>query len=109
MTAISWIQLVDSTVRHAHMLQSIRDRTQGWIAGIIISLLILSFALWGVHSYFMGGAVNTTVAEVDGTEITKGQLAVAYERLRRQVQTQLNSNDQINANTDAGLKDRALQ
>lgn len=91
------------------MLQSIRDKTQGWIAGIIISLLILSFALWGIHSYFMGGAVSTVVAEVDGTEITKGQLAIAYERLRRQVQSQLNSNDELSANTDAGLKDRALQ
>ncbi len=91
------------------MLQSIRDRTQGWIAGIIISLLILSFALWGIHSYFMGGAVSTVVAEVDGVEITKGQLAIAYERLRRQVQSQPNANDELNANTDAGLKDRALQ
>lgn len=91
------------------MLQSIRDRTQGWIAGIIISLLILSFALWGIHSYFMGGAVSTVVAEVDGVEITKGQLAIAYERLRKQVQSQLNSNDELSANTDAGLKDRALQ
>ncbi len=91
------------------MLQSIRDRTQGWIAGIIISLLILSFALWGIHSYFMGGAVSTVVADVDGVEITKGQLAIAYERLRRQVQSHLNSNDELSANTDAGLKDRALQ
>ncbi len=86
------------------MLQSIRDRTQGWIAGIIISILILSFALWGIHSYFMGGGVSTVVASVDGVDITKGQLAIAYERLRRQVQTQLNSNDE-----NAGLKDRALQ
>lgn len=92
------------------MLQSIRDRTQGWIAGIIISLLILSFALWGIHSYFMGGAVNAAVAEVDGVEITKGQLAVAYERLRRQLQAQLNSDAELgNVNQDAGLKDRALQ
>ena len=54
------------------------------------------------------GAI-AVVAEVDGTEITKGQLAIAYERLRRQVQSQLNSNDELSANTDAGLKDRALQ
>ena len=91
------------------MLQSIRDRTQGWIAGIIISLLILSFALWGIHSYFVGGSANTTVAEVNGVEITKGQLAVAYERLRRQLQTQFGSSSELPSNVDAGLKDRALQ
>jgi len=88
------------------MLQGIRDRTQGWIAGVIISLLILSFGLWGIHSYFVGGGVNSTVAEVNGVEITKSQLGVAYERLRRQVQA---SNYDITSNAEAGLKTRALQ
>jgi peptidyl-prolyl cis-trans isomerase D len=92
------------------MLQSIRDRTQGWIAGIIISLLILSFALWGIHSYFVYSASTSAVVEVNGIEITKGELAIAYERLRRQLQSQLNSNDELNnVNIDAGLKSRALQ
>lgn len=91
------------------MLQSIRDRTQGWIAGIIISLLILSFALWGIHSYFMSASVNTAVAEVNGVEITKGQLAVAYERLRRQMQSQFGSNADLPMSAETGLKGRALQ
>lgn len=90
------------------MLQSIRDRTQGWIAGTIVSLLILSFALWGIHSYFIGGSASMTVAEVNGVEITKGQLAVAYERLRRQMQSQFGSTNEMPGNVDAGLKDRAL-
>jgi peptidyl-prolyl cis-trans isomerase D len=91
------------------MLQSIRDRTQGWIAGIIISLLILSFALWGIHSYMVGGSASTTVAKVNGDEITKSQLAVAYERLRRQLQTQYSANYALPPGAEAGLKDRALQ
>ena len=62
------------------MLQTIREHTQGWIAGTIISIIILTFALWGIHSYFVGGAANTNVAEVNGVEITKEQLAVSYER-----------------------------
>lgn len=91
------------------MLQSIRDRTQGWIAGIIVSILIISFALWGIHSYFMGAALNTSVAEVNGIEITKGQLAIAYERLRHQMQAQFGSNAELLSNAESGLKDRALQ
>ena len=91
------------------MLQSIRDRTHGWIAGIIVSILILSFALWGIHSYLEGNSNNSVAAEVNGTEITKGQLAVAYERMRRQLQMQYSSNYELPANATTDLKDRALQ
>ena len=88
------------------MLQSIRDHTQGWIAGVIISILILSFALWGIHSYFVGGSVSNNVAEVNGNEITRGQLNLAYERLRRQLQA---SSYEFPSNAETGLKDRALE
>ena len=91
------------------MLQSIRDRTHGWIAGIIISLLILSFALWGISSYLLGGSANTAIAKVNGVEITQQQLSVAYERLRRQLQTQVNSEEAISVSTEAAIKERALQ
>lgn len=91
------------------MLQNIRDHTQGWIAGIIISLLILSFALWGIHSYFVGAATSNVVAKVNGVEITKGQLAVTYERLRRQLQIQFSSNYELPPGAEASLKERALQ
>ncbi|HSW69032.1 MAG TPA: SurA N-terminal domain-containing protein [Gammaproteobacteria bacterium] len=90
------------------MLQSIRDRTHGWIAGIIISLLILSFALWGIHSYFVGTGANNVVAKVNGAEITKNQLAAVYERLRHQFQAQ-SGNGPLPAQTDTALKQRALQ
>lgn len=91
------------------MLQSIREHTQGWFAGMIISLLILSFALWGIHSYFQGGGASNIVAKVNGAEITKGQLSVAYERLRRQLQMQFSANYELPQNAEASLKQRALQ
>ena len=88
------------------MLQSIREHTQGWIAGIIISIIILTFALWGIHSYFEGGGNNNTVAEVNGVAITKTQLASSYERLRRQAQSQFGAVSL--AKDETALKDRAL-
>ncbi|MHB1946793.1 MAG: SurA N-terminal domain-containing protein [Gammaproteobacteria bacterium] len=91
------------------MLQSIRDHTQGWIAGVIISMLILSFALWGIHSYLVSGGNNLTVAKVNGTEISKSQLAVAYERLHRQLQMQYSSSYQLPEQAETELKNRALQ
>lgn len=91
------------------MLQSIRERTQGWIAGIIISIIILTFALWGIHSYFTGGRTNTNIAEVNGVEITKEQLAISYERLRRQIQNQYGTNSPISTKDESNLKNRAMQ
>lgn len=88
------------------MLQTIREHTQGWIAGVIISLIILSFALWGIHSYFTGGGANSVVAKVNGLEITKEQLAIAYERMRRQTQLQYGANA---PKDETELKKRALQ
>lgn len=88
------------------MLQTIREHTQGWIAGTIVTIIILTFALWGIHSYFTGDANNSTVAEVNGVAITKEQLAVAYERVRRQAQSQYGTNLPKDEKT---LKSRALQ
>jgi peptidyl-prolyl cis-trans isomerase D len=83
------------------MLQSIRDKTHGWIAGIIISLLILSFALWGIHSYLVGGSVGDVVATVNGVEIKQSELSTAIERLRRQ--------NNVLSISPALLKNQALQ
>lgn len=91
------------------MLQTIREHTQGWIAGTIITIIILTFALWGIHSYFVGGANNSIVAEVNGVEITKEQLTVAYERIRRQMIIQYGANNPVATKDDTSLKDRALQ
>lgn len=51
------------------MLQAIRDRATGIIAWVIVILISIPFALWGVHEYFGGGG-EPVVAEVDGAEIT---------------------------------------
>src|SRR3990167_1439689 len=91
------------------MLQTIRDHTQGWIAGTIITVVILSFALWGIHSYFVGGSNDRIVASVNGIDIPRERLTVAYERLRRQVQMQYGANQSITTKDEAALKNQALQ
>jgi hypothetical protein len=91
------------------MLQNLRDHTHGWIAKIVISLLIVSFALWGIHSYFAGGSANPNVAKVNNIDISKMQLAAAYERLRRQTQLQSASKEELPATAERNLKEHALQ
>ncbi len=70
------------------MLQSIRDKAQGWIAWVIILLISVPFALWGIGEY-LGGGSEPAVAEVNGVEITDYDLneraRVARENLRQQL------------------------
>lgn len=54
------------------MLQAIREHTAGWIAGFIIVLLAIPFALWGVNNYFTT-QVETWVAKVNGVEIDQAE------------------------------------
>lgn len=69
------------------MLQSIRDRSQGWLAWAVVIVICVPFAFWGVHSYVTGGD-DRVIAEVDGLEIPyaryQQQLMQARERLREQ-------------------------
>ncbi|MGE3920478.1 MAG: SurA N-terminal domain-containing protein [Gammaproteobacteria bacterium] len=71
------------------MLQSIRDRSQGWFAWVIIGLVILAFALWGLQRFLSNWSGQTKVmAKVNGQEITIKQFNLAYERLKRQLELQ---------------------
>ncbi|MGD9153679.1 MAG: SurA N-terminal domain-containing protein [Gammaproteobacteria bacterium] len=91
------------------MLQSLRDKLQGWIAWTIITAICLVFALWGVHSYLYGRAADNVVAKVNGTKITKQQLDVVYNQMRRQQQLQLGANYSPSDKAAAALKQTALQ
>lgn len=86
------------------MLQTIRERIQGWIAGTIISLIIISFLFWGIHSYFQSDGSNLVAATVNGHDISKEQFAVAYDRLRREIQQ--NNHSAIDEST---LKEKTIR
>lgn len=61
------------------MLQSIRENVSGWVAGVIISLLTIPFALWGINNYFVS-SVEDYVAKVNDYEISTSEF---QERLRQ--------------------------
>ena len=63
------------------MLTEIRDRATGWIAWIIVIIISIPFALWGVNEYFSVGE-SLTVAVVNGEEITQQQYQYALEERR---------------------------
>jgi peptidyl-prolyl cis-trans isomerase D len=68
------------------MLQSIRNNAQGVFVWLIVGLIMVSFALFGLGSY-LSGTSKVVTASVNGTEISNTALTRAYqnyqERLRK--------------------------
>ena len=58
------------------MLERIREGSQGTGAKIILTLVILSFALAGIGSY-LGQSSQTPIATVNGKEISQVSFARA--------------------------------
>ncbi len=70
------------------MLGAIRKKSKGWVAYLIVGLITVPFALFGIQEY-MGGSSDPTIAIVDGEDIS---LTTYYEELnsqQRNVQQQL--------------------
>ena len=73
------------------MLSNIRNKSKGWIAYLIVGLITIPFALFGINQY-IGGPSNSIIASVDGKEIL---LTTYYKKLnleQRNLQQQLGSN-----------------
>ncbi len=61
------------------MLESMRNQAQSWISKVILGGIALSFVLWGVGDYFMGGQ-GEPVALVNESPISQNEFHVAYNR-----------------------------
>ena len=72
------------------MLNFIRERAQGWVAWLIVGLLIVPFALWGINEYFGNGG-KLVAATVNGTEIDQREFQQAFYEQRSRMQEMLGS------------------
>jgi peptidyl-prolyl cis-trans isomerase D len=89
------------------MLTAIREKTQGIIAGFIITLIIIPFALWGTYSYFQGGS-DINVAEVGGVEISQQAYRLALEQYRGNVNPSVFDSPAFRLRVLDGLVDETL-
>ena len=69
------------------MLLTIRDKAQGWIAYVIVILISIPFALWGIHEY-TGGGSEPAVAKVGDVEITQRALDINVNNYRTRLTQQ---------------------
>ena len=89
------------------MLAQMRSLTRGWIAYILLFLLVIAFAIWGVNDVFSGGG-SRNVAEVGGRNITPPQLTRELDLTLRAERAEGNNLTQQEA-IDAGLHLQLLE
>ncbi len=70
------------------MLQTLRDKTTGWVAVAILILLAVPFAFFGVENYFQQ-QVPTYVAKVNKVEIGQDQFRQRFEDHRSRMRQML--------------------
>lgn len=70
------------------MLEAIRARAQTKLAKIILALILIPFALWGIDSYFDGGGASPAVASVDGDDVGQREFFRALKNQRDTLEQQ---------------------
>ncbi|MBA5248473.1 MAG: peptidylprolyl isomerase [Gammaproteobacteria bacterium] len=70
------------------MLSSIKQKIKGWVAYVIIALIVVPFALFGVSEYFTG-ASNVVVATIGGDDVSRQTFLSEFESQKRRLQKEL--------------------
>ena len=72
------------------MLLAIRERVMGIVGWIILAILCIAFAFFGLNSYLESDQA-IFAASVNGVEISSGQENLAYQRLRKRMEEMMGS------------------
>ncbi|WP_461521864.1 SurA N-terminal domain-containing protein, partial [Porticoccus sp.] len=67
------------------MLQNFRDNLHGAAKGVLIAIIIVPFALFGVDAIFLSGNAVEEVANVNGESITELRLQQAVALQKQQI------------------------
>ena len=88
------------------MLALIRDKASGWVAGVIVGLLVISFAFWGV-SFYSGQAGKLNVAKVNDVDISFQSFQRSFVQLRKKMQSVLG--DSLSLEEDTFIKNQTIE
>lgn len=64
------------------MLQALRDQTSSWVIKILLGLLVLSFAIWGINDVFLG--------ERDPVVVKVGDMKLARSQVNDEIREEMN-------------------
>jgi peptidyl-prolyl cis-trans isomerase D len=90
------------------MLQTIRNRAQGVFAWVIVGLISVPFALWGISNYFTYGG-DTSVAKVNGVEISANDLLRAVDNQKQRLREMLGDNYRPELINDQTMRREVLE
>lgn len=90
------------------MLQTIRENSKGIIAKVIVGLIAITFALFGVESLISLANQEPAPAEVNGEDISQQDLFQGMELQRRQLLAQMGENADPSAIDDKLLRRMVL-
>jgi len=91
------------------MLQAIRDGSKGPVAKVIVGLIILTFALFGIESIVALGGGEDAPATVNGEEISEFQVLQAVQMQKRRFQAQLGENFDPSIFKDELLRESSVE
>lgn len=91
------------------MLQKMRDKMQGIIAGVIVFLIAITFALWGIQYYSHGFSEHGIIAKVNGEKITEQELHRAYTRAQQQNLALMGKESYFDQKNQAALKEKVTE
>ena len=89
------------------MLTAIREKTQGIFAFVIVGLIIIPFAFWGVNEYF-DDTSNTIIAKVNGIEIDDNAYRNAIDGYRGRIDPRMLDNPLFKRQVAESLVRQAL-
>ena len=90
------------------MLLAIRDRVRGWVAYLVVGLLAVPFALFGLYNYLGDGTGDRVVATVEGEEITRGTLDERYRSRQAELRRMLGDQFDLTAIDGPQLRRQVL-
>lgn len=91
------------------MLQNIRDKSQGWIAKVIIGMMILLMALFGLEHLFQSSSQGQKAAVVNDIGISLDDVARTTEVQKRQLQRQLDAQFDPASLDEQSMRQNALK
>lgn len=91
------------------MLEAIRNRAQGWLAKLILALITIPFALWGIDAYFSSGGGSEKLAEVGDSGVTREEFTRTLRDQADRLRQELGPNFDPAMTDSAEFRSRVLQ
>lgn len=90
------------------MLNTLRKSVTGPFVKILIGVLILSFAVWGIQDIF-GNYKKTVAIEIDDYEISIDELVIEHNNQISAISSQLNKQITLSESLDLGIDEIAIE